>query len=380
MRRAPGRGLWPPAALLRLAALASLAGVASLGASALGLPNGALLGSVLVGIGWALATGFTVELPGSGFVVAQAVLGLSIGAYVDPASVRSVVERWPVMLLGSTGTLVASTVAGVVLARTCEIDGATAALGMVAGGAPGIVAMSDEYGADDGLVAIMQYVRVLVIIAAMSIVAGGAGGSQAGIAPIPHAPWAHTLGLTLGGVVAGVGVGRVCRLPASPLLGSILVAAILSLTAPSVRIAVPTLLEELALAFIGLRVGLRFTAQTLRSAKTILPTATAGVVAMVVACAGLGVLVSWVANISAFAGFLATSPGGLTVVLGTAATLGASAVFVVSAQVLRMILALVVAPGAAWLVTRAAPVRLTEPPERLAFGEATNRTAQPDAR
>ena len=51
-----------------------------------------------------------------------------------------------------------------VLARTTPLDPPTAALGMIAGGASGIVGMSGELGADDRLVAFMQYLRVLVVV------------------------------------------------------------------------------------------------------------------------------------------------------------------------------------------------------------------------
>jgi len=50
-----------------------------------------------------------------------------------------------------------------VLARVAQLDRPTASLGMVAGGAAGIVAMAGDLGADDRLVAFMQYLRVLVI-------------------------------------------------------------------------------------------------------------------------------------------------------------------------------------------------------------------------
>ena len=42
---------------------------------------------------------------------------------------------------------------------------------MVAGGASGIVGISDELGADDRLVAFMQYLRVLVIVALTPVLA-----------------------------------------------------------------------------------------------------------------------------------------------------------------------------------------------------------------
>ena len=78
--------------------------------------------------------------------------------------------------------------AGVVLARMTEMDSPTAALGMVAGGASGIVAMADDLGGDDRLVAFMQYARVLVVVLVTPVlgrpcspaVKGGRRGGRAG--------------------------------------------------------------------------------------------------------------------------------------------------------------------------------------------------------
>ena len=68
------------------------------------------------------------------------------------------------VLLVLAGTLVFCLVAGAVLARTTQMDAPTAALGMMAGGASGIVGMSGDLGGDDRLVAFMQYARVFVVV------------------------------------------------------------------------------------------------------------------------------------------------------------------------------------------------------------------------
>ena len=57
-------------------------------------------------------------------------------------------------------------------------------------------------------------------------------------------------------------------------------------------VAVPTALEQLGYALIGVRVGLRFTRASLRSIARLLPLATALIVAVIVACALLGLLLS----------------------------------------------------------------------------------------
>src|SRR4029079_19567861 len=49
------------------------------------------------------------------------------------------------------------------LPRATALDAPTASLGLIAGGASGIVGMSGELGADDRLVAFMQYLCVLVV-------------------------------------------------------------------------------------------------------------------------------------------------------------------------------------------------------------------------
>jgi uncharacterized membrane protein AbrB (regulator of aidB expression) len=53
-------------------------------------------------------------------------------------------------------------------------------------------------------------------------------------------------------------------------------------------------------------------------------------------------------------GYLATTPGGVYAVLATAISAGGNVTFVVAAQVLRVIVMLLVAPGLARLARRAA--------------------------
>ena len=73
-------------------------------------------------------------------------------------------DDWLAVTLVSLATLAVSLAAGAILARTTTLDRPTAALGMIAGGASGIVGISDDLGGDDRLVAFMQYLRVLVVV------------------------------------------------------------------------------------------------------------------------------------------------------------------------------------------------------------------------
>src|SRR5436853_4520856 len=128
-----------------------------------GLPSGDLFVAMLVGLAYALAAPGRFVLPPIGFRLGQAVTGVAIGTFLESSTLTGLGSRWIPVVLVSLATLGVTIVAGVLLARVVRVDRATASLGMVAGGASGIVAMADELGADDRLVAFMQYLRVLVV-------------------------------------------------------------------------------------------------------------------------------------------------------------------------------------------------------------------------
>src|SRR3954451_10337471 len=131
---------------------------------AVGLPSSYLFAALLVGLAVALARPDRFALPPASFRASQAIAGVSLGAYVQSDALRAVGSSVLPVLLVSAGTLLFSLGAGAVLARTTALDAPTAALGVIAGGASGIVGLSGELGADDRLVAFMQYLRVLVVV------------------------------------------------------------------------------------------------------------------------------------------------------------------------------------------------------------------------
>jgi membrane AbrB-like protein len=216
--------------------------------------------------------------------------------------------------------------------------------------------MARDLGADEQVVAVLQYLRVLLIVVAMPIVATTVYGASAGTGPAPAADapgWPAGLLFTAACVGVGMLLGRVTHLPVGALLGPMAVAAALHLTGLSRGAEVPSLVAAAGFLAIGLQVGLGFTRDSLRLVGRALPLALALIVAAVAACAGLGVVLARVAGVSALDGYLATTPGGLYAVLATATGSGADATFVLSVQVLRLFVMLFSAPLLArWLRPR----------------------------
>jgi uncharacterized membrane protein AbrB (regulator of aidB expression) len=87
-----------------------------------------------------------------------------------------------------------------------------------------------------------------------------------------------------------------------------------------------------------------------RDVAALLPLAVATILGLVVASAGLGLVLAGVTGRSALDGYLATTPGGLYVVLATAITGGGDVTFVLTVQLVRLFVMLFSAPLlAAWL-------------------------------
>jgi uncharacterized protein len=139
-------------------------------------------------------------------------------------------------------------------------------------------------------------------------------------------------------------LARLVRLPVPALLGPLLVAAAVDLGGLSGGATVPGPVEAAAFLLIGLQVGLRFTVASLRTVGRALLPALAVIVGLVVACAGLGLVLSAATGVSELDAYLATTPGGLYAVLATATGTGADTTFVLAVQVLRLFVMLLAAP------------------------------------
>ena len=341
----------------RWAAVAVATAAASFAGAAAGVPSPALFAGLVVGLAFALRTDWRLDVPAVGSRGAQGVLGVSLGVLVQSSTLSEIGTNAPAIAAVTLATLGVTIAAGLTMSRLTGLDRPTASFGMVAGGASGIVAISRDLGADERLVAVMQYLRVLVIVVLTPIVVGIVGGGDGGRAVSADAVqggWLEGAGALALCLVVGMGAARLVRLPAGSLLGPLIVAAGLSLAGAELMAPVPEAILQVAYAAIGLSVGLRFTTESLRHAARILPATLGLILALIVASAGLGLLLVPLAGVGALDAYLATTPGGLYVVLASAAASDVDATFVLAVQVLRLFAMLLAAPLLArWLVRRA---------------------------
>jgi membrane AbrB-like protein len=334
------------AAWLALAGATVAAGKALDGA---GIPSSYLFAGLLLGLATALAAPRPPVLPHGAFVAAQAVTGVALGAYVQASSFAALGDAWLPVAMVSAGTLAVSIGAGMLLGRFTAVDAPTAALGMIAGGASGIVTMARELGGDDRLVAFMQYARVLVVVLITPLLIplafpGHHGGPAPGAAAVPllgePGSWLWTAGIATAGAVAG----RLARLPAGMLLGPMILTAVLELAGPADDLAVPPVVQDAAFIAIGLQVGLGFTVQTVREVGRLLIPVVLCILGLIAACAGLAVLLDATSDVTFLDAYLATTPGGLYAVVAVALGADANSTFIIAVQALRVVVMVLLAP------------------------------------
>jgi uncharacterized protein len=323
---------------------ATAAAAFALGAA--GFPSPTLFSALIIGLAAALIRPQAApQLPRGAFIAAQAVCGVTLGAYLQSDALKALGDSWLPVALVSAATLGLSMGAGRALARLTALDAPTATLGMIAGGASGIVTMADDLGGDDRLVAFMQYLRVLVVVllTPLLIAAFGGGDGATSARPTPGAfgdprDWLLTAVIAPAAALAA----RRAHVPAGALLGPMIVAGAVTLTGTD--FTVPPVVRELAFALIGLQVGLRFTLSTVRLLGRLFVPVLIALAGLLVGCAGLAVALHLTTDVSFQDAYLATTPGGLYAVLAVAFGAGANTTFILAVQALRLLVAVLLAP------------------------------------
>ena len=350
--------------ILRVLLLIAIAAMAGLLVQMLQLPGAWLIGPMLVGMGAAMSGLVRLRFPTWMMFGLQGIVGTLVAGAFDPAAFPKIAANWVAVLISVSGTLAASVLVGLVLARASSLHRATATLGTLPGGASAMVTMSLALGADTPSVAVMQYIRVILAVLSASLVGRVAiamSGSTAStgmstfVPPETSGNLNSTYALTA--VIAAVGVllGSRLRIPA----GYMILPLVLGVAASEigiVRPAWPPGVAEVAYVFMGLSVGLLFDRMALRVIGPQLPAMLASIIGLIVLCGALGFLLAYLVGTDYLTGFLATTPGGLDSLPAIALTSGADVSLVVAIQMARLFgVVLIGPPLARWLLARGTP-------------------------
>jgi membrane AbrB-like protein len=317
------------------------------------LPAALLLGAMAAAILVAVFEG-KLAVPRWPYILAQSLIGCLVARSIGPAILMTMVRQWPVFLAGVCSVLVISTSLGALLARLKVLPGTTAVWGSSPGAATVMVLMSEGFGGDPRLVAYMQFLRVMMVALAASIVArlwavpGGAVRAAIDWFPaVAVGPLWETLALAAIGAIAGA----MSKIPAGSLLIPLFAGIALSCT-HVISITLPPWLMAGCYTLVGWSIGLRFTREIVIYAARVFPQIAASTLALVALCGGLAWLLHLAVGTDALTAYLATSPGGADSVAIIAASSPVDMPFVMAMQMARFILVMLAGPFLAKTVAR----------------------------
>jgi uncharacterized protein len=328
--------------------------------SEFGVPAAMLLGSMLGAIILAV-NGGELNISHRPFAIAQGVIGCMIAKTLSTTVTGSSSSYWPLFLFGVLSVVVAGYLLSWVMTRLKVLPGTTTVWGLSPGAASAMTVLAESYGADAQLVAFMQYLRVVMVVVFVTIIAHffGVGVShhtqtQSWFSEIAWLPFIQTLLL----VVAGPLVAYFMNIRGGALLVP-LVLGIVFEYAGLITIELPRWFLAIAYALIGWRIGLRFSRPLLAHAAKVFPHVFLCTLALIAACGLIAVVLVFAAGIDPLTAYLATSPGGADSVAIVAASSKVDQPFVMTMQMARLLVVLLVGPSIAkWMARRSDAVSI----------------------
>ncbi len=351
----PKTALW--ISILRWTALLVVTAVIGITFDYFSVPAAYLLGALACGAVFALLN-HSLQIPKPCVTFARGIIGAMIAGSIPITALGNIAEHWFLFILGIGSVQLLSNGLGIFLSKGNMLPGSTAIWGVSPGAASAMVIMAENFDADVRLVALMQYLRVVIVSVTAILVthylAGDLSAATAGGTTIFDHSWYVTDRFnfikTLGLVVLSLVCSRLFRIPSGP----ILITLALGLAAGAsgiLQITLPLPLLTLAYLVIGWDVGFRFNRPILCYALKVLPHILLSIVFLVLACSLLSCILVFTMGIEPLTAYLAMSPGGLDTIAIIAASGSADMSFVMTMQTARLVLVIIFGPMIARLLT-----------------------------
>ncbi len=281
------------------------------------------------------------------FLLAQAVVGITIAGQLPVTLFSQLSTHWPIFISGALFAVFTAAGLGWILSKSSLFPGNTAIWGTSPGAAMAMTVIAECYGEDIRLVALMQYLRVICCTFSATILGKYLSEASAHI----DSPHLDLLSIRSGHdflwTIAIVGLSFLfVEKFKRPNLAFILpiIIGIIAKVSGLTQISLPGFIIAGAYAIIGWNIGLRFSRPLLRHAAKLLPSVLLSICLLIAVNAAFGLVVVQWAGVDYLTAFLATSPGGADSVSIIAASTPVDVGFVVSMQVIRFFLVLLLSP------------------------------------
>ena len=317
----------------------------------LGLPGG-LISGAMIAVGIAAIAGRPLSMPP---ILTQAVLlllGISLGSLVSQQMLHNMAAYPLTIALLALATFCSTFGSSFYLQRVHGWDKTSALLAGTPGALSQITMLAAEKGADVAAIAVVQTMRVIIIIAALPLVLALMGIAASAPSVVTHAIASplELVGLIAASVAAAL-LLRLMNFPASWMFGAMIASSLLHGTG-MIEGALPDWLRNVALVGIGAVIGTRFAKMKV---KTLLGHVHAALGSFAVAIVISSVFVAVIAlttNVRVADIIVAFAPGAMDAMLALALTLHIDPIFVGAHHLSRFVFVSITTPGIVHLFGR----------------------------
>jgi len=283
------------------------------------------------------------------------IVGVMVGATFTPDILQRFTEWWP--------TIVGLALLGIASGLTCfiylraftDFNFSTSYFSAMPGGLIEMLTLADEHGGDVRTVALFHSVRILVIVFSLPLIVraiegvgmGATGAVGFSIVDLQFVDFAWIAATAVVGVV----VGHLLRMPASYLLGPLLISAAIHAAGLS-EFKLPVEVLNVAQLVIGTSVGCRFAGVASATIFRLFRLAVGMTIVLLIVTALFALAASNFSEFGFVPIFLAYSPGGLAEMSLVAVALHIEVAFVASHHIVRLFVVMGGAPLAFALVKR----------------------------
>ncbi len=270
------------------------------------------------------------------------VIGVAIGGAARPEILEQAWEWIPSLLILAVFIPVIHYLGFRMLTATGRTDRLTAFYGTAPGGLVETVQMGEEAGADIQMLAMLQFLRLILTIVvvpfAFTMMEGHAVGSAGGASVPGHGFGPVDVAILLVCAVVGALIGVKLKLPAGHVLGPIILSGAAHVTGLTQSVP-PSWLVAVTQVVIGTSLGVRFAGMPKRRILDAFGLALMNGTLTIGGAAALSYLIADLVDKPARAVFLSFAPGGLVEMGLIALSLNMSILYVTAHHLLRIILA-----------------------------------------
>jgi uncharacterized protein len=316
---------------------------------------------------WLKVTTEANGLPSYWLKIGQWLLAIELGRQMNLSVLQTFSDHWITITIMLFLSVIFSLLSGLVLWKCSQTDMLTSFFATAPGGVATMPGIAEEVGANTATVSIVQTLRVFLVVLTIPIIVSSwltvpvdqAMISSSLTSGSSEFQWSQLLGTIILGLTAWGGhyVGKILRFPAPVLVGGMVCVAVVQslisfFTGHDLIVWWPHSIMILSQICIAASIGSRFQRSMFIGIQKTVAVAFLSTIALIIAMFGCAYLVAKATGISLVTSVLAFAPGGVAEMATTAVVLHADSTFVVTVQVLRIIVVILVLPPFFRLINR----------------------------